>query len=113
MEVHTLPAENRPVHATLCLGDFEMDRDSRTVWRSGRMVKLTRREFELLELLVSHRGEVVRRTMIQQIFYDADPADISNVVDVYINFLRKKIDRGFEKPLILTRRGEGYLFRTD
>jgi DNA-binding response OmpR family regulator len=113
MQMHTLPGENRLEHATFSVGDFEMDSETRTVWRAGQRIRLTRREFELLELLVQHRGQVVRRTMIQQIFYDADPADISNVVDVYINFLRKKIDRGFEKPLILTRRGEGYLFRAE
>ena len=105
-------------HSTLCLDDFAMDSARRTVWRAGQPIKLTPREFELLHFLVQHRGQVVRRRLIQEVFYDAGPedmsrVDMSNVVDVYINFLRKKIDRGFGKPLILTRRGEGYMFRAD
>jgi DNA-binding response OmpR family regulator len=93
------------------VGDLEIDTVGRTVRRSGRVIKLTPREFDLLELLAHNRGQVVTRTAIQQKFYGRGERIFSNVIPVYINFLRNKIDKGFETPLILTRWGEGYMLR--
>jgi DNA-binding response OmpR family regulator len=95
----------------LRVGDLEIDAGSRTVRRAGRDILLTPREFALLQFLVRHCGKVVSRTLIWRYLYDESGENMSNVIDVYIRYLRKKIDHGFAQPLILTRRGQGYLFR--
>jgi DNA-binding response OmpR family regulator len=91
--------------------DLEIDTVARTVKRAGRSIHLTPREFALLQFLAFHRGKVVTRSMIWEHLYDEYDENTSNVVDVYIRYLRNKIDRDFEPPLILTRWGEGYLLR--
>jgi two-component system OmpR family response regulator len=91
--------------------DLEIDNVARSVRRGGRLLRLTRREFELLWLLASHQGRVLSRSTILEHLYDGESEDHSNVVDVFIRYLRNKIDRGFDTPLILTRRGQGYLLR--
>jgi DNA-binding response OmpR family regulator len=93
--------------------DLEIDTAARTVKRSGQPIHLTPREYSLLEFLAFHRGKVATRTMIWEHLYDEQDESTSNVVDVYIRYLRNKIDKGFEPPLILTRWGEGYLLRGD
>jgi DNA-binding response OmpR family regulator len=89
--------------------DLEIDTSARTVKRSGQAIHLTPREFALLQFLAFHRGKVVTRTMIWEHLYDEYDENTSNVVDVYIRYLRTKVDKGFDKPLILTRWGEGYM----
>ncbi len=91
--------------------DLEIDTVARTVKRGGQPIHLTPREFALLQFLAYHRGKVVSRAMIWEHLYDEYDENTSNVVDVYIRYLRTKIDKGFEPPLILTRWGEGYLLR--
>jgi DNA-binding response OmpR family regulator len=91
--------------------DLEIDTASRTVKRAGQSIHLTPREYALLEFLAFHRGKVATRSMIWEHLYDDQDESTSNVVDVYIRYLRNKIDRGFDPPLILTRWGEGYLLR--
>jgi len=93
--------------------DLEIDTAARTVKRGGQQVHLTPRENALLEFLAFHRGRVVSRSMIWEHLYDEHDENTSNVVDVYIRYLRNKIDKGFEPPVILTRWGEGYLLRGD
>jgi len=93
--------------------DLEIDTAGRSVKRSGQSIHLTPREYALLEFLAFHRGKVVTRSMIWEHLYDEHDENTSNVVDVYIRYLRNKIDKGFEPPLILTRWGEGYLLRGD
>jgi DNA-binding response OmpR family regulator len=93
--------------------DLEIDTAARAVRRAGRTIHLTPREFALLEFLAFHRGKVVTRSMIWEHLYDEQDENTSNVVDVYIRYLRNKIDKGFEPPLIQTRWGEGYLLRGD
>jgi DNA-binding response OmpR family regulator len=91
--------------------DLEVDTAGRAVKRGGRPIRLTPREFALLQFLAFHRGRVVTRPMIWEHLYDDYDESTSNVVDVYIRYLRNKIDKGFDPPLILTRWGEGYLLR--
>ncbi len=91
--------------------DLEIDTAARTVKRGGKMIHLTPREYALLQFLAYHCGKVVTRTMIWEHLYDEYDENTSNVVDVYIRYLRTKVDKGFEKPLILTRWGEGYMLR--
>lgn len=93
--------------------DLEIDTAARTVRRAGQAVHLTPREYALLEFLAYHRGKVVTRSMIWEHLYDEYDENTSNVVDVYIRYLRNKIDKGFEPALILTRWGEGYMLRGD
>lgn len=91
--------------------DLEIDTAARLVRRGGQSIHLTPREYALLEFLAFHRGKVVTRSMIWEHLYDEHDENTSNVVDVYIRYLRNKIDKGFEPPLILTRWGEGYMLR--
>jgi DNA-binding response OmpR family regulator len=93
--------------------DLEIDTAARTIKRGGKTIHLTPREFALLEFLAFHRGKVVSRSMIWEHLYDEQDENTSNVVDVYIRYLRNKIDKGFDVPLILTRWGEGYMMRGD
>jgi DNA-binding response OmpR family regulator len=97
----------------LRVADLEIDTAARTVKRGSQVIHLTPREYALLEFLAFHRGRVVSRTMIWEHLYDEHDENTSNVVDVYIRYLRNKIDKGFDKPLILTRWGEGYMLRGD
>ncbi len=91
--------------------DLSIDTSSRIVKRGTQTIHLTPREYSLLELLAFHQGKVVTRTMIWEHLYDEYDESTSNVVDVYIRYLRNKIDKGFSPPLILTRWGEGYMMR--
>jgi DNA-binding response OmpR family regulator len=91
--------------------DLEIDTSRRVVKRARRPILLTPREYALLQFLAFHQGRVVSRTMIWEHLYDEQDETTSNVIDVYIRYLRAKIDKGFKRPLILTRWGEGYLLR--
>lgn len=91
--------------------DLTLDTSSRSVARGGKKIPLTPREYALLEFLAFHAGSVVTRTMIWEHLYDEYDENTSNVVDVYIRYLRNKIDKGSELPLILTKWGEGYMLR--
>ena len=94
---------------TLRVGDLEVDTTARSVKRAGRVVQLSAREYALLEYLVARRGQVVSRSEIWDHVYDFASDPSSNVVDVYIGYLRKKIDLEHDAKLIQTRRGQGYL----
>ena len=91
--------------------DLTIDTSARTVKRAGKAIHLTPKEYALLEFLAFHRGKVVTRSMIWEHLYDEYDENTSNVVDVYIRYLRNKIDKDFSPPLILTRWGEGYMLR--
>ena len=86
-------------------GDVEIDTLGRRVRRAGRAVELTPKEYALLEFLAVHAGELVTRTMIYDHIYDDQDDSLSNVVDVYVSNLRRKLGR----DLLETRRGEGYV----
>jgi DNA-binding response OmpR family regulator len=105
--------EHQVKDPVLRVHDLEIDTSSRTVKRAGQPIQLTPREYSLLEFLAFHRGKVATRTMIWEHLYDEQDESTSNVVDVYIRYLRNKIDKGFDPPLILTRWGEGYMLRGD
>jgi DNA-binding response OmpR family regulator len=88
--------------------DLELDRAERVVRRAGRRVDLTPREFALLEYLMRNAGRSVTRAMIIEHVWNFSFDTMTNVVDVYINYLRKKIDQGSERKLIRTVRNVGY-----
>ncbi|NLC57733.1 MAG: response regulator transcription factor [Armatimonadetes bacterium] len=100
------------VHRTrvIRIGDLEIDTAQRRVTRAGQPIGLSRREYDLLEALAGHEGQVLTRDVIQERVW-ADTEAYSNTVDVYIGFLRKKIDAGHAEPLIHTIRGVGYCLR--
>lgn len=93
--------------------DLEIDVAARMVRRAGTLIHLTPREFELLRLFTCRPGRVISRAAIRRHLYGDHSVNHSNVVDVYVRYLRSKIDKGFDLPLILTRRGEGYYLRAD
>lgn len=95
----------------LRLADLVIDPDAHTATRSGRPIELSAQEFALLELLARHVGQVLTRDRILEHVwgYDAEPS--SNVVDLYVHYLRRKVDHGFDTPLIHTVRGVGYVLR--
>ena len=90
------------------IGDLEIDLVSRSVKRGGKQIHLTAREFMLLQYLAQREGQVVSRSEISKHLYGQDDEASSNVVDVYIGYLRNKIDKPYDKKLIHTRRGAGY-----
>jgi DNA-binding response OmpR family regulator len=90
------------------IGDLEIDLVSRSVVRAGKQIHLTAREFMLLHYLAAREGQVVSRSEISKHLYGQDDEASSNVVDVYIGYLRNKIDKPYDKKLIHTRRGAGY-----
>ncbi|TVQ84048.1 MAG: DNA-binding response regulator [Chromatiaceae bacterium] len=92
-------------------GDLEMDLLTRTVTRAGQEIALQPREFRLLEYLLRHAGQVVTRTMLLEHVWDYHFDPQTNVIDVHISRLRAKLDKGFERPLLHTVRGAGYMLR--
>jgi two-component system OmpR family response regulator len=101
-------AASEPQKTRLSVGDLEIDLLARHVTRAGRTIALGAREFNLLEFLARHAGQVVTRTMmLEKIWnYHFDPG--SNVVDVHIGRLRRKLEEGFGSPILHTVRGAGY-----
>ena len=91
------------------IADLEIDTAAKTVTRAGKPITLSAREFALLEYLALRVGEVVSRSEIWEHLYDQNDETVSNVVDVYIGYLRGKIDRDHDLKLIHTRRGMGYV----
>ncbi|HVG90629.1 MAG TPA: response regulator transcription factor [Alphaproteobacteria bacterium] len=102
--------KNRPGHAFLKVADLELDYLQRTVHRGGRTIELTPKEFGLLEYFMRHPGRRITRNMIIEHVWKLSPDTMTNVVDVYVNYLRKKIDEGSSVKLIRTIRGVGYEF---
>jgi DNA-binding response OmpR family regulator len=100
-------AVERP--AVLRAGDVILDPAAHAVTRSGRQVELSAREFALLEFLMRHPGEVVSRTAILEHVWDYSYDGMSNVVDVYVGYLRRKLEQPFGRTLIRTVRGVGYV----
>ena len=99
--------------SVLKVGDLELDPWWRKVTRSGRDIVLTGKEYALLEYLMRNRGRIVTQSMIIEHVWDMNYEGTSNIVNVYINHLRKKIDNGFEEKLIQTIRGHGYRIDED
>ena len=95
----------------LRVGDLEIDTNARQVQRDGEPLTLTAREYALLEYLVRRKGQVVTRTEIWGHVYESYGESASNVVDVYVGYLRRKLDRPGKPPLLHTRRGHGYILQ--
>lgn len=97
----------------LSVGDLVLDRLKRRVMRGGIEIELQAREFQLLDYLMAHAGEIVTRTMLLEGVWDFKFDPGTNIVETHISRLRAKIDRGGDPPLIRTVRGAGYVIRAD
>ena len=104
-------AELQESEARYAVGDLVLDRLSRRVTRAGEVIALQPREFRLLEYLMKNAGQIVTRTMLLEKVWDYHFDPHTNVIDVHISRLRAKIDKGFERPLLHTVRGAGYMIR--
>ena len=109
--IRALVRKRSPQATKLQVGDLVLDLISHRVTRAGREILLTMKEYALLEYLMRNAGTVVTRTMITEHVWDIDFDTSTNVIDVYINYLRNKIDSGQQKKLIHTVRGRGYLLQ--
>ncbi len=98
---------------TLKVADLELDQLTHTVTRAGENIELTSTEYALLEYLMIHAEQVVTRTMISEHVWDQDFDSYSNVINVYVNYVRKKVDAGFSKKLIHSVRGRGYMIKDE
>lgn len=96
----------------IVVGDLSVDVLSRVVQRAGKRIDLSPREFALLEYLARNAGSILSRTMLMEHVWDMNQDPLTNVVDVHVNRLRKKVDQGFATPLIHTIRGVGYVLRS-
>ena len=95
----------------LQVGGLEVDLLARVVTRDGRRIELLAQEFRILEYLMRHAGEIVTRTMLLEKVWDFHFDPKTNIVETHVSRLRSKIDKGFDKPLLHTVRGAGYVIR--
>nr|WP_279615552.1 response regulator transcription factor [Geoalkalibacter ferrihydriticus] len=97
--------------AELHFADLRLDPVTHKVWRSDKEIDLTSKEYALLEYMMRNPNQVLTRTMIAEHVWDYTFDSFTNIIDVYINYLRKKVDRDFDKKLIHTVRGVGYVLK--
>lgn len=95
----------------LKIADLELDQLTHTVMRGSKLIDLTSTEYALLEYLMLNANQIVTRTMISEHVWSDDFDAFSNVINVYINYIRKKVDDGFDKKLIHSIRGVGYILK--
>ncbi|GEP97470.1 response regulator [Chitinophaga cymbidii] len=100
-----VPSTNR---YKITIADLEIDRERKEVLRGGKKIPLTAKEYQLLELLALHKGKVISKTTIAEKVWNIDFDTGTNVIEVYMNFLRKKIDKDFDQKLLHTKTGMGY-----
>ena len=103
--------ERHPKSTTLAVKDLVMDRDRHEVTRAGQAIQLTAKEYALLEYLILHKNKVHTRDELFNGVWGSDFLGDSNLIDVYVRYLRGKIDDGFEEKLIQTVRGVGYTLK--
>lgn len=111
--LHKRGLESTRLTPVMKIADLEIDMDEATVRRSGKKIELTAKEFALLTFLMKNRGKVVSRAAIAEKVWDISFDTGTNVIDVYITFLRKKIDRDFSPKLIHTVVGMGYILKEE
>jgi len=97
----------------LTVGDLSVELSTKRVMRGGKEILLSAKEFGLLETLIRHKGQVLSRAQLENQVWDFGFEGSSNIVDVYIRYLRRKVDDPFEKKLIHTIRGAGYVLKEE
>jgi two-component system copper resistance phosphate regulon response regulator CusR len=114
MRIRALARRNQPKSKTILqLADLELNLDTKSVTRSGQRIDLTTREYALLEYLMYNKGKVISRVDISERVWSLNFDTATNVIDVYISYLRKKIDKGFSPKLLHTVVGMGYVMREE
>jgi two-component system copper resistance phosphate regulon response regulator CusR len=106
------PGQAEPVGNFLRAADLEMNLDNKEVHRGGKRIKLTAKEFQLLEYLMRNKNRVVSRADLAINVWDVDFNTNTNVIDVYISYVRNKVDKDFDHKLIQTHVGMGYILKT-
>lgn len=108
-----LRRQNKTIQDIIIIADLYLNRTTNEVKRNNESIHLSKKEYVILEYLMIHAGEVVSREALERISTNFDYEGYSNVIDVYMRFLRKKIDDPFEVKLIHTIRGFGYIMKVD
>jgi len=112
--IRALLRRGRQLHDDLLtVGDLSLNTVDHTATRGDRTIRLTAKEYALLELLMLHSGQILGRAQIAEHVWDENFDPLSNTIDVYVKRLRRKIDHGFEQSLIHTRRSEGYMLSAE
>jgi two-component system copper resistance phosphate regulon response regulator CusR len=112
--IRALLRRGRQLHGdVLMVGDLSLNTVDHTARRGDRTIRLTTKEYALLELLMLHSGQILGRAEIAEHVWDENFDPLSNTIDVYVKRLRRKIDHGFDQSLIHTRRSEGYMLSSD
>lgn len=112
--IRALTRRNKAIVApsnVLRVADLELNQDTKQVKRAGKEILLTAKEFNLLELLMRHPGRVISKVELAEKIWDITFDTGTNVIEVYVNFLRKKVDKDFDKKLIHTQIGMGYVIK--
>jgi two-component system copper resistance phosphate regulon response regulator CusR len=104
---------NSHFNQQLTFGDLIVDSNSKEVFRSGNLIELTPKEFALLEYLMKNAGKVISRAELSKNVWNINFDTGTKIVEVYINYLRNKIDKGYEQKLIHTRQGMGYVLKVE
>lgn len=97
--------------AEIFFADLRLDPVAHKVWRSGNEIELTSKEYALMEYFMRHPNQALTRAMIAENVWDYTFDSFTNIIDVYVNYLRNKIDRDYDKKLIHTVRGQGYMLK--
>ena len=97
-----------PQSHILKIADFEMNLDTKTATRAGKKIDLTSKEFALMETFLKNKGKLLSREFIIEKVWDLEFETGTNIIDVYVNYLRKKVDRNFEPKIIHTKFGFGF-----
>lgn len=103
----------KPQAKTIAFADIELNLDSKEVTRGGKNISLTAKEFLLLMYFIENKGKIISKAEISENVWDQQFDPTTNVIEVYVNYLRNKIDKGFETKLIHTKVGMGYILKTD
>ncbi len=99
--------------AEIHFADLRLDPVAHKVWRSNKEIELTAKEYALLEYFMRNPNQILTRTMIAEHVWDYTFDSFTNIIDVYVNYLRKKVDRDYDKKLIHTVRGVGYVLKEE
>ncbi len=114
MRIRALARRNQPKQRTILqLADLELNLDTKIVTRSGQRIDLTTREYALLEYMMLNKGKIISRVDISERVWSLNFDTATNVIDVYVSYLRKKIDKGFSPKLLHTVVGMGYVMREE
>ncbi|MCY6959676.1 response regulator transcription factor [Clostridium brassicae] len=113
IRVHTREKGLKNMLDEIKVKDIVMNNKTHQVWRSGKEIELTKKEYDLLETLLVNKNVVLTRDQLIKSVWGHDYSGYNNVVDVFIRYLRSKIDDGFENKLITTIRGVGYVIKAD